>query len=115
MDWSYAGYKAGETGLPNVAVAADVKKWGAKGDGWSDDTDAIQRAVDSIKSQGALYFPPGAARRGAGELPPAHDRLRHDACRARTVVRAGGSIKNSIAAGAMRARCPLRRASWSIR
>ncbi len=43
-----------------MAVKANVKDFGAKGDGSSDDTAAIERAAASIKSQGAVYFPAGA-------------------------------------------------------
>jgi Pectate lyase superfamily protein len=38
--------------------AASVKRFGAKGDGVSDDTSAIQRAIRATKS-GTLIFPPG--------------------------------------------------------
>lgn len=47
----------------HVASAAwkqvNVKDFGAKGDGATDDTDAIQEALDSLSSGEILYFPPG--------------------------------------------------------
>ena len=59
-------YKAGEQGIPSVRAAANAKDFGAKGDGNSDDTDAIMRAIGSIQGQGALYFPPGVCAGGRG-------------------------------------------------
>ncbi len=37
----------------------DARDYGAKGDGITDDTAAIQRAIDSIPNGGVVYFPPG--------------------------------------------------------
>jgi hypothetical protein len=55
-----AGYEAGEERIPDdIPVRADVKDFGAKGDGEADDADAIEAAANSIEEQGALYFPPG--------------------------------------------------------
>lgn len=39
--------------------AADVRRFGARGDGRSDDTAAIQRALDSLEPGQTLVFPPG--------------------------------------------------------
>ena len=39
--------------------AINVKHYGAKGDGATDDTASIQAALDSIVARQALYFPPG--------------------------------------------------------
>jgi hypothetical protein len=39
-------------------LKSTVTYWGAKGDGKTDDTKAIQKAIDNTK--GVLYFPPGA-------------------------------------------------------
>jgi len=46
-------------GIPKVAVRADVSKFGACGDGKTDDTAAIQRAIDAVKTPGAVYLPEG--------------------------------------------------------
>jgi hypothetical protein len=37
----------------------DVRKWGAKGDGSTDDSAAIQAAINNLTSGGQMYFPPG--------------------------------------------------------
>jgi len=39
-----------------VSGFVDVRDLGARGDGWSDDTDAVQAAIDA---GGVIYFPPG--------------------------------------------------------
>jgi hypothetical protein len=47
---------------PNYPIDAgpDVKSFGAKGDGKTDDTTAIQTAINSLeKTGGSVYFPPG--------------------------------------------------------
>lgn len=56
-DFSHAGYRGGET-PPHVSVAANVKDFGAVGDGENDDTEAIRRAIASIES-GAVLLPEG--------------------------------------------------------
>lgn len=57
-DYSYSGYHCGEAPLPEYPVVANVKTFGAKGDGVTDDTRAIREAIASVKS-GALLFPSG--------------------------------------------------------
>jgi len=46
---------------PNQPWYLDVRDWGAKGDGSTNDTQAIQSALDAVESYGGgvLYFPPG--------------------------------------------------------
>lgn len=60
-DFSFAGYHAGERAIPRVAVWRNVRDFGAQGDGRTDDTLAIQQAVDSFPGSepGALLFPAG--------------------------------------------------------
>lgn len=48
---------ANETQLAQIAT--NVKSFGAKGDGITDDTAAISNAIDAAKNTGRLLFPPG--------------------------------------------------------
>src|SRR5688500_12282798 len=57
-DFSFAGYHFGEETPPVVPVAADVKKFGAVGDGKTDDSQAFINAIASVKS-GAVFVPAG--------------------------------------------------------
>ena len=57
-DFSHAGYHRGEEAIPLVGQVANVKDFGAIGDGVADDTKAIQAAIEKTV-RGAIYFPPG--------------------------------------------------------
>ena len=58
-DFSYAGYHAGEKNIPNVRAKWDLKRdFHAKADGVTDDSDALLKAIQSIKS-GVLFIPEG--------------------------------------------------------
>lgn len=52
-------------------VWQDVTDFGARGDGQSDDTEAIRRAVEAAAGGhgGTVYFPPGVFLCGRVELP----------------------------------------------
>ena len=56
-DFSWAGYHAGGD-LPNAKVSANVRDFGARGDGKTDDTAAFQRALDQAPN-GVLLVPRG--------------------------------------------------------
>lgn len=59
-DQSYAGYNGNRAYRPIVNNVANVKDFGAKGDGRTDDTAAIQRAINAAgMKRGAAYMPPG--------------------------------------------------------
>jgi len=60
-DFSYAGYAQGELALPKVPVETNVTKFGAVGDGLTDDTEAFQAAIDAT-DRGAIYIPEGTFR-----------------------------------------------------
>ena len=60
-DYSYAGYRAGEVALPKLPVVANVRSFGARGDGRHDDTDAFRRAIAETHD-GALLVPRGVYR-----------------------------------------------------
>jgi hypothetical protein len=57
-DFSHAGYRSGESPIPDVAVVARVTDFGAVPDDEGDDTAAFQRAVAETDS-GALLIPAG--------------------------------------------------------
>ncbi len=57
-DFSFAGYRFGEVSLPDVAVAADVTQFGARGDGQHDDTQAFKDAI-AHTAAGVILIPPG--------------------------------------------------------
>lgn len=46
----------------NSINSVNVKMFGAKGDGITDDTRAIQTAIDFVKEKGSIYFPEGKYR-----------------------------------------------------
>jgi hypothetical protein len=54
--------KAADNPSPEKAVTVNVKTFGAVGDQKTDDTKAIQAALDSMQKGGVLYFPPGDYR-----------------------------------------------------
>ncbi len=60
-DVSYAGYRRGEATLPTLPVAADVRDFGAVGDGEHDDTEALRRAIAATDA-GAILLPAGLYR-----------------------------------------------------
>ena len=60
-DFSYAGYRRGETLIPDVPVAANIRDFGALGDGEHDDTGALRRAIANT-DEGAILLPAGRYR-----------------------------------------------------
>jgi hypothetical protein len=57
-DFSYAGYRCGEKEIPNPEVTANVRDFGAVGDGVVDDTQAILSAIEAT-DHGAVLLPAG--------------------------------------------------------
>src|SRR5260221_3180157 len=57
-DFSHAGYHCGEKHLPEVAPGVNIKKFGAKGDGVTDEPQAFVAALATVKN-GAIEVPPG--------------------------------------------------------
>jgi hypothetical protein len=55
---SFAGYQCGEKAIPTPAVTANVKDFGAKGDGTTDDTKAFNDAIAATNS-GTILAPAG--------------------------------------------------------
>eukprot|EP01097_Dermamoeba_algensis_P005995 TRINITY_DN3773_c0_g1_i1.p1 TRINITY_DN3773_c0_g1~~TRINITY_DN3773_c0_g1_i1.p1 ORF type:complete len:344 (-),score=70.28 TRINITY_DN3773_c0_g1_i1:579-1610(-) len=59
IDYSYAGYNAGETPLGNLRVTHSVKDFGAVTDGKTDNSRAFQRAITSVPEGSVLHIPAG--------------------------------------------------------
>ena len=62
LDWSYAGRAGGETSPLFVSsMRADIRSYGALVDGMTDDSDAIQKAIDAcaMNGGGVVELPPG--------------------------------------------------------
>ena len=60
-DFSWAGYHCGDCALPTLPPGVNVKSFGAKGDGVTDDSEAFLKALVTVKS-GAIEVPPGRYR-----------------------------------------------------
>jgi hypothetical protein len=62
LDFSYAGYRAGADPIPSPPISANLKtSYGAKGDGRTDDTQALLNAISDAAGDQltVLYLPPG--------------------------------------------------------
>ena len=57
-DFSFAGYRAGESPFPEPAQVVDIKNFGAKGDGITDDSEAFVEALAELNG-GAILIPAG--------------------------------------------------------
>ena len=60
----------GAPAAPAAGTLLDVRGFGAKGDGKSDDTKAIQSAIDAAARGGAVFLSPGVYRTGELQLRP---------------------------------------------
>ena len=60
-DFSHAGYHEGDDPLPRPPVVCDVRAFGAKGDGKTDDTQAFRAAIAAC-AVGAIHIPAGRYR-----------------------------------------------------
>ena len=63
-DVSFAGYRHGETPIPDYPVIANVRDFGAVGDGEADDTQAFRDAIAAVEpgDGGAILVPAGTYR-----------------------------------------------------
>jgi hypothetical protein len=57
-DFSYAGYRHGETPIPKGGKVHSIKTFGAKGDGVTDDTKAFLAAIEKVH-KGVIFIPEG--------------------------------------------------------
>jgi lysophospholipase L1-like esterase/ribosomal protein L21E len=57
-DFSFAGYHSGEAPIPTPPVKGNVRDFGAKGDGVTDDTAAFVHALETV-NDGAILIPAG--------------------------------------------------------
>jgi hypothetical protein len=57
--FAHAGHRGSRLAIPDVGNVLDVRSFGAKGDGKTDDTAAFRRAVAAAPVGGALMIPPG--------------------------------------------------------
>jgi hypothetical protein len=57
-DFSYAGYHSGEKEIPEIKIKANVRDFGAAGDGKHDDSQAFIDAVAATEN-GAIFIPEG--------------------------------------------------------
>ncbi len=60
-DFSHAGFGCGERPIPEVKAVANVRDFGARGDGKADDSAAFIDAIASVK-RGVIEIPPGRYR-----------------------------------------------------
>lgn len=58
-DFTSAGYKSGKKPIPTFASSVNVKDYGAVGDGTTDDTNALRKAIKACKRNQAVYLPEG--------------------------------------------------------
>jgi Pectate lyase superfamily protein len=54
-----AGYGCGRQAIPDYPVLANIKAYGAKGDGLTDDTAAFRDAINAVAEEGAVLVPAG--------------------------------------------------------
>ncbi len=54
-----AGYMAGEADIPDREPTHNIKSYGAKGDGKSDDSNAFLRAIADMDNGDVLRIPAG--------------------------------------------------------
>lgn len=60
-DFSFAGYGHGDRKIPGIPVVANVRDFGARGDGTHDDTEAFEAAIRQT-DHGAILIPAGRYR-----------------------------------------------------
>lgn len=59
LDFSFAGYHQGKHDFPEWEIGANVKDFGAVGDGVADDTEAFKKAISACAENRVVYIPKG--------------------------------------------------------
>ncbi|NOY00466.1 MAG: hypothetical protein GXP30_12135, partial [Verrucomicrobia bacterium] len=59
IDFSSAGYHQGKNDFPNWKTGVNVRDFGAKGDGHTDDTEAFKKALDACPENRVIFIPNG--------------------------------------------------------
>lgn len=59
LDFTDVGYMNGDVPLPEWPVSVNVRDYGAKGDGETDDTEAFVRAIAAAEPESAIFVPVG--------------------------------------------------------
>ncbi|NLI13167.1 MAG: hypothetical protein GX425_11210 [Peptococcaceae bacterium] len=67
-DYTFSFTTINTTNLASDPSAVDVKSFGAKGDGATDDSQAIQNAINSLPTGGTILFPDGTYLIPASEI-----------------------------------------------
>ncbi|OLO27343.1 hypothetical protein BTA37_25220 [Priestia megaterium] len=84
---------------PTSEAAINVKNFGAKGDGVTDDTEAIQNAIDSVNQKvgGTIYFPTGTYTISASIEIKNKNKIKINGDGYSSIIQARGTQNNPIA------------------
>ena len=58
-DFTTSGYRGGKVQIPVYSIIVNIKKYGAAGDGVTDDTRALRKAIRACATNGAIILPAG--------------------------------------------------------
>jgi hypothetical protein len=58
-DFSFAGYRQSEVPIPNIAPSVNILDFGGRGDGKTDDTQALLKAIAACPAGGKVFLPAG--------------------------------------------------------
>jgi hypothetical protein len=58
-DFSFAGYRQSEVPIPDIPKSVSILDFGGRGDGKTDDTLALIKAIDACPVGGKVFLPPG--------------------------------------------------------
>jgi hypothetical protein len=58
-DFSFAGYRQSEIPIPNIPKSVSIRDFGGRGDGKTDDTQALLKAITACPVGGKVFLPAG--------------------------------------------------------